>query len=1197
MAILETDIKLLASARMTDTPDGGGRMTGNVIQSGVDNNLFDDVSNLDRVYGRVSLRKMFAGVLTNTTDKYLGARAIIDAPPADEHIDGVLFGASSLFDTREEAKVKVEAYMSRGPAADYYLFSDHIEGQSVLLLAGPPARDQPNIGAVIILRRAIDSTNSVEQYCKITTVSSTVATFDVGLPSEFELRISTCGISDPLRADYPGWGGLRDGWVSPDRMLLSENANRSLTYAAVVADAAEYFGIRPLAAAAAVGSFSLKADSTFSPLLPSAQIETPLSFLQPYSIMSFPVPVYDTLEYVASHVWSTTTALSLPGGCLPGSLSIETEGLTITDTAGKLMRAGSQIGAIDYVNGVLSLSTGTFSGSKAISYKPAARLLRAPQSTEIPVTIESRSRSYVGTATPTPQPGTLTVSYMSGGMWYSLADSGDGALRGAEVGYGAGTFNASTGAYVVTFGALPDVSSSVIVTWGVPTQETAHPTATLKASQLVALVTATGEAVQPGTMTVSWPLDGVTQTAAVAVDGTISGAATGTVSNATSTITLSPNVLPAVGTLFTVACTVGPKHEDTFAHPSRDGNGKVPVTASASAIVPGSLEVEWNTVTDVAVLGVYSREQMQEMGVSVPLDPTQVAKDDGAGVIKLNGVAIGTINYSTGAVLFMPDVEIKIPRPRYTSAPAGSASHFRMNYAGIEYVPAPSTYPNDTSGYVKLRYNSAGSSSNLTSTFTFTPSFRLLTDVQAAVVPGSVLLSAPGAQPWGDNGLGVLRESTPSGWVTRGSIDYLTGAVTLSSWVAGTANSLTRAGCVTTVGENISSEYVFRTPNAPLRPGLLSISFARSVGGAQTVTADTSGILSGLGVTGSVDYEYGIVRVRFGETVAAAGKELEPWYSASAVDGSGNIFKPVPVAASTVRYSAVAYSYMPLDADILGLDPVRLPSDGRVPIFKTGRVLVVHNTVKIAPQNVSNGQTVNCGRVLLARIRVFGNDGLEITSGFTKNLDAGTITFTNVAGMSQPVVIEHRIEDEALCADAQITGDLRLTRPLTHSYPADTSYVSSAYVVGTLQAAAQDSFAQTVWTDAWSDARIGAPLLAQYDDTAHPIVVTNAGAITERWLIQFTSNTTFNLIGEEVGQIITGDTATPLAPVNPATGVPYFTLQSSGWGTGWVAGNCLRFNTSGANFPLWVARTVRQSPSAAPGTDQMTISIRGDIDQ
>ena len=76
-----------------------------------------------------------------------------------------------------------------------------------------------------------------------------------------------------------------------------------------------------------------------------------------------------------------------------------------------------------------------------------------------------------------------------------------------------------------------------------------------------------------------------------------------------------------------------------------------------------------------------------------------------------------------------------------------------------------------------------------------------------------------------------------------------------------------------------------------------------------------------------------------------------------------------------------------------------------------------------------------------------------------------------------------------------------------------------------------------------------------------------------------------------------GTTGADLAPINPATGVPYFTLSAMGWGSGWIAGNVLRFNTTGANFPLWVSRTVMQSPAAPPGTDQLIISIRGDIDQ
>ena len=69
MSILSGDIKLLASQRLTDTPDGGGRVTGHEIVSGEHNSLFPDISDLDRAYGVVNLRKAFLTVQTDNTDQ------------------------------------------------------------------------------------------------------------------------------------------------------------------------------------------------------------------------------------------------------------------------------------------------------------------------------------------------------------------------------------------------------------------------------------------------------------------------------------------------------------------------------------------------------------------------------------------------------------------------------------------------------------------------------------------------------------------------------------------------------------------------------------------------------------------------------------------------------------------------------------------------------------------------------------------------------------------------------------------------------------------------------------------------------------------------------------------------------------------------------------------------------------------------
>ena len=68
MAINKDDIKLLKPQRLTDESDGGGRATGAAVIDGEVNNLFPDISRLDRTTGRINLRKVSAGVMTSNSD-------------------------------------------------------------------------------------------------------------------------------------------------------------------------------------------------------------------------------------------------------------------------------------------------------------------------------------------------------------------------------------------------------------------------------------------------------------------------------------------------------------------------------------------------------------------------------------------------------------------------------------------------------------------------------------------------------------------------------------------------------------------------------------------------------------------------------------------------------------------------------------------------------------------------------------------------------------------------------------------------------------------------------------------------------------------------------------------------------------------------------------------------------------------------
>ncbi|MBY0464983.1 MAG: hypothetical protein K2W33_08565, partial [Burkholderiales bacterium] len=1104
MIITENDIKLLQSARMTDTPDGGGRMTGNVVQSGVDNNIFDDVSNLARVYGEVSLRKVFPAVLTNNTDKYLGARVIIDEAPADPNVHGLLFDASSLFDTRSEAKIKVEGYLSTGAATLGYLYGNHITGQAVITIAMPETQPDPAIGFVFVLtaRVADTGTASNEQFVRVTSVTSTLVDFNVSGGNKYRLRICSCEISDPLRYNFPGWGPNANGVITSDD-LVGANVTKTMLYDAQVADSSQYYGIRPLAVAATTGAFNIKADSSFSNLLPSAQIEAPIPDAMAGGFLATPSPIGGSITFDSAIVFNPTHSLFIGAAVSRGSLSVGWPTVTsqlMTDNGkGALLFGSTEVGSIDYSNGILALSTAVSpeasTTSKTITYEPAVEPLTSLRSDYTHIDITTRSMSFVKTLATKPAKGTASVSFMSGGRWYVLRDYGDYALVGLSSGQGAGTVNPDTSTVTVTLGALPDVGSDIIYQWSdaslatlVDMDAQPEPKAFYAEFSL-----ASGDNIMRDSVAVDWTDSYGDARSITATNGVSTGDGKVFFKN-DRTIGVVPAKFPATNATYTVSGT-------------RSGRANYAATNAQSfsfgqAIKPGTLNflvyVDLTyTLTDYddwkAIFFPVPGWTISTNGKSISSNQPLRLWDNGSGVVQVEvlmfgghvTVPVGTVNYTTGAVTVNASTvgDSLVPGPmlhKYQGVVGAATSPF-ISYPASNRTCTLAIAAQSATAYATVTTPVAFSQ-------TFTPTnyrFDMPAPDSGRVAMGlsfyiDAMVGSPGSY---FRARGTLYRQSPTNpsllerYIDRatgvgeaaGSIAYSGGVMTVTLTASVVGNLSDPSGLTvayvypTSYAEAplVSDRLVFRTATAPIRPGSFNVVGSMSDGTTFNLVADSTGKILSNNVAGVINYETGVC-VLYGRTIYAATifdvvKTL-PGFVADVV-GISAIY-PALIRTAAVRYNAVAYTYLPLDATVLGLDPVRLPSDGRVPVFKAGRVVVVHNTVKRSPQTVSNGQTVDCGRTRLARIRVFGADGLEITSGFTKGLDAGTITFTNVAGYSQPVVIEHRIEDEALCAEAQITGDLRLTRPLTHDFPADTSYVSSALVKGTLQAATQDSFAQ-----------------------------------------------------------------------------------------------------------------------------------------
>ncbi len=473
------------------------------------------------------------------------------------------------------------------------------------------------------------------------------------------------------------------------------------------------------------------------------------------------------------------------------------------------------------------------------------------------------------------------------------------------------------------------------------------------------------------------------------------------------------------------------------------------------------------------------------------------------------------------------------------------------------------------------------------------------------IVPGSLVATiGDNIVIYDSNGTLYANRDAATGVGTQcGTINYGTGEATISVYPQIINPAVQVEGVLTRQQGFLMDSYVFRTPGAPVRDGSLSVRGTSLAGDYMNATAANNGTIKGAGnslvpgIDGAIDTTTGVVRLDFGRWVPAAGNESQPWYDPARVQ-EGVIWEPVGVLPETALYNCVVYSFLPLDADLLGIEPIRLPIDGRVPVFKSGNVAVVHHTDdELLPNPIVEDTTYTLGRGQLALCDIRDQDGTLIPESlYSLDLAAGTVTFhapLDLTAYTQPLVAAHRIEDMVLISEAQINGLIRTVGPITHSYPANETQVSSALIFGDLAARIVRQFTQKTWDNVWRDARSGDDTTAKYNDLTYPLVLTNKGSIAQRWCIKFTGSTTFQVISEKMGVIAEGNTSSDVAPINPATGVPYFTIDYRGWGSGWASGNCLRFDTSAANAPLWIARTTMQGAVEEP-TDEFVIQIRGD---
>ena len=648
MPIETNNLVLYKSERLTDTTDGGGKYSGQVVVDGESNNLFPDVSELDRTMGRVSMRKIYAGVNSVDTDALMGSTVFVSKNPDDPNVSALLFSTDSHVDTRDSAQNRVENYLAKGGQIAGTPLDTLWQGMKIIQVAMFKNEIEANVGDTIVLISHEGKSNEYEQYVRITKVETRIAIIIVD-GKEIEYKIATYDINDPLEIDFVGLSATQWYQGAKSTTIIRDT---------LVADTGKYYASTDLVEDASVGQFTVQAASIFSQIVPAAQIETPLVDLNASSESIALVSGNANMITVAySTTIGTSQNLYIGSSVIPSSVSFTLFGNAITDQGGLLKKSdGIQVGTIDYQRGLIQWTSSAGSGSTSlnIKFKPAAAPTQPLHTYAVPVTQNNQSLNWTGVLVPIPAPGSLSVSYMSQGKFYTLKDNGSGQLKGSSDSYGTGTINYVTGSWLVTLGALPNVDTPILLLWGTPIS-------TFERADLAVLPAAiefdlNQLGIAASSVTVNWMLEGVAKSATSNAQGQFTGDATGNVNYATGVGRIIPNKLPQKATVFTINYSFGDPKSQTVSNVSPNGSQQLSFTiGTGSAIEPKSIELS------IPV----TNSQFGLSGV-VTLNDVPINGTTGNLVDRLGNVQ-GTITYASGACVVTPVLEQIVYSQSYKS--------------------------------------------------------------------------------------------------------------------------------------------------------------------------------------------------------------------------------------------------------------------------------------------------------------------------------------------------------------------------------------------------------------------------------------------------------------------------------------------------------------------------------------------------
>ena len=844
MAINNTDVKLYESQRLTDEEDGGGRVTGREVQDGDINNLYRDISRIDRTIGDVALRKAFIGISTDNNDAYLGSHIILTEPPVDKNVSVLLFNTSDQTDERSNARDRIEGYVVPGTQANWEFIGNQLEGQRSVLGIQREEQAIPEIGEVF---RIYDASSQAEQYVRITKVEHNIETFahsrGGGNYEFFDRRKLDMEISAPLKTTFPG------GTPTPGET----DGEKAQIYTTQVADISRYYGIQSLSADISQGDLTLKVDSVYSPLVPSAKVESPL--LDQYGGYTAKnlVAVSESSRSVSCsfvHISDNQSRSYLQRGALPQSVTLVIEGGTFVDdgTGNFIHKSGANNYSkltINYENGELNVwrTSSYFTSTASAIYQPAVGITGASVSGTVEITSQNRGFNYTfNFADAKPRPGSLVISYIALGKWQDVRDTGNGQLDGS----GTGNILFDTGTVAVTLDGLPDPESALVFSYVAQADdEVVIRTGSVAVDKFTYRHTTEKPGIKPGSVEIKYLVNEQEQTLTDQGNGLLSGSGSGSIHYAPGEMSFSLSSLPDAGSEIEISYSQG-EQAGGVVGVTVDGGGLMSGTIPGAPLLPGSVSLLFAVERDQNTPHYYDYGQLNTYTTTYQVNKT--ATDDTNGNWRIGDKSIvGSIDYQTGfftvqAVDNYPYYEYQLDK-QTVGYNVSSGTTSRTEIFSGNTVTA-TVQSNDL---IHDEYTETLPRPEL--------SIDLLPLVSDPLLPGSVVFAWNGETYFDRDGQIFKEISTQTNaGIQVGTVDYTEGVVTLASYPSGSLASASIQAAATISGGFTIDAVAFRTAGSPVRLGSLQLTAMRADNAEIiTATADFNGEVNTAEMQGKID--------------------------------------------------------------------------------------------------------------------------------------------------------------------------------------------------------------------------------------------------------------------------------------------------------------------------------------------------------